>query len=289
LILSLPVDGEELPPPVHTLNLAPERDYGIVIGEVVSSEIAVAVDPGYVLENAGVPQPGSAVSDELELRAIQLSQQSVVGETRYRIKLDYQVFKGVRSPEVLTVPPLPLRFSRDRQAVEIQAPAWHFSLNPIIPPQLPDGEVVIRGDLAAPAYANGGHGRWVALCVAGLAGLGIYAAWRQGGLRRRVPPFTRAARALKKLGRQPATPETWRQGAKLVHAALNESAGWTVLSGQLPRLFTDHPAYAAWQAELERFFAVSDRLFFAEAVDYPADCPLSWLEGLCRKLARAVP
>lgn len=282
-----PAHAEGLPAPIRSVSIAPLRDYGIVMGETLVSEICVATESGYDLETAALPQPGSAINDFLELREARWTQEPQGNETVYRIHLVYQVFKGVRDAETLAVPALPLRFSRAGQTAETQAPAWNFTLTPIIPPQTADEAVILRGDLPAPPVSGHGHTRWLLACLAGLGGLGVYASARLGLFRRRAPPFVRAARALKKLGRQTPTAETWRQGARLVHAALNETAGHTVFAGQLPRFLTIQPGYAAMQAELEQFFRLSDRLFFADAADYPADYPWARLETLCRQLAAA--
>jgi len=286
-LLAWPAQAGELPVPVHSVSVVPRRDYGIVIGETLASEIQAAVEPGFELEAAALPQPGGAVSDFLELRDIRWARQSQGGETLFRINLVYQVFKGVRAAETVAVPALPLRFNRAGQAVETEAPGWNFTLTPIIPPGVADEAVALRGDLPPPVLSDQGHGRWLLACLLGLAGWVVYAGGRLGLLRRRAPPFVHAARALKKLNRQPPSLDTWRQGARLVHAALNETAGHTVFSGQLPGFFAAWPCYAPLQAELEQFFHRSDRLFFAAAADWPADYPLSRLETLCRQLAAA--
>jgi mxaA protein len=282
-----PTLAEGFPAPIRSVSVAPQRDYGLVVGETLASEIRVAVEPGFELEAAALPLPGVAVSDFLELREIGWAKQPQGGETLYRIRLVYQVFKGVRDAETVAVPALPLRFNRAGQAAEADAPGWNFTLTPIIPPGTADDTVALRGDLPPPSLPDRGPGRWLLACLAGLAGLGVYAGERAGLLRRRAPPFVRAARALKTLGRQPSSLDTWRQGARLVHAALNETAGHTVLSGQLRRFLAARPDYAGLQAELEQFFRHSDRLFFAEAADWPADYPLARLEALCRRLAAA--
>lgn len=287
LLVFSSVHAEALTAPIHSVSIVPLRDYGIVMGETLASEIRVAVDSGYGLETAALPQPGSAASDFLELREARWAKRSLGDETLYHIHLVYQVFKGIREAETVTVPALTLRFSRAGHVVETQAPAWNFTLTAIIPAKTADEDIILRGDLPAPVHSDYGHRRWLLACLAGLAGLGVYAYGRLGLFRRRPLPFIRAARALKKLGRRPPSLETWRQGARLIHAALNETAGQGVFSGQLAPFLAAHPRYATLRSELEQFFRLSDRLFFGCVAEYPADYPLSRLETLCRKLAAA--
>ena len=273
--------------PIHSINLAPQRDYARVMGEILNCEIRVAVEPGVELETAALPQPGVAVSDFLELRALRWTRQSLAAETIYRISLAYQVFKGVRDAETVTVPALPLRLSHGGQSLEAAAPAWDFTLTPIIPPRTADEAVVLRGDWPPPSDADPAPRRWLWICLAGLAGGGAYAGRRLGLLRRRAPPFRRAARAINQLARRPADAENWRQGLREIHAALNETAGHGVFSGQLDGFLAAKPGYAAARPELEQFFRLSERLFFNCAAEHAGDYPWPQLKTLCRKLAAA--
>lgn len=268
---------------VRSVELKPDRDYGIMLGEILGVEIRVVTEPGFQLETANLPQSGSPISDSLELREIDFEDVPVQAGTLHRLRLAYQVFKGVRGLEMLTVPALPLRFQRGEQIGEAEVPAWNFSLISLIPENLPDEAVVLRPGLPPPVVANA-HlhklGLWLCVWVV----LAIYAVWRR---RLAASPFLRAAAALKPLVRQPAQMETWRQAARLVHEALNETAGRVLLSGQLAGFMEEHPQFRPWQAELERFFAHSDESFFASMAEFPEDCPVSRLEALCRKLAQA--
>ncbi len=274
---------------IHALEVSSPRDYGIVMGETLLGEIRVRTAAGLELETASLPQPGSAVNDYLEVRAIQSDRQTLGEETLYRITLTYQVFKGVREAETLAVPALPLRFHHYGEIVETTAPSWNFTLTPIIPAKTADEAVVLRASLPAPDNSSASHWRWLLAFLAGLAGLGIYSAWRLGlaPFRRHIPPFARAASELKILVRQAGTLANYRQGAKLLHDALNETAGHTLFYGQLPHWLETRPEYAGSKAELEQFFSVSERIFFMADTEYPADYPLSRVENLCRKLASA--
>jgi len=275
--------------PIHAMEVSSPRDYAIVMGDTLTGIIRVKTEIGYQLETATLPQRGSAVNDFLEIREIQNDKQALGNETLYRITLIYQVFKGVREAETLTVPALPLRFVRNGQRVETTAPAWNFTLTPIIPANTPDEAVVLRGEMPPPDYLDTSHWRWLSAYLAVLCGLGVYAAWSLGlpPFRRNVQPFVRAATGIKKLGKKSATPEDYRQGAKLLHHALNETAGHTLLSGQLRHFSEAYPEFQDCMPELERFFIDSEKIFYAND-DLPhCGFSLSKLEGLCYKLAKA--
>lgn len=281
--LALPAHAE-LPAPIHSLSVNPTADKTITIGEVFNSEIQVTMAAGYVLETAVLPQPGSAVNDVLEWRDVQWTAQTADGETRYRIGLDYQAFKGVRTAESLTVPPLLLRFRHGDEAVAVEAPAWTVTLTPLIASATPDEAVVLRGDLPPPTLPPSQAGWGVAACLGGLFGLAAYAAWRLEWLPwQRRKPFARAARVLRKLARRSPTPQRYAQAARQFHAALNEVAGYALISPLLPRFLAENPLYAPFSAELAEFFARSDRLFFTDTI--LEDSPVSILAQLCQQLA----
>ncbi len=277
----------ELPPPIHSVEISSPRDFGIVMGETLSSEIRIKMEAGYQLEASSLPQPGSAVTDFLEVRKLAWDRQAQGKNSVFQINLTYQVFKGVREPELLKVPAIHLRFNRNGHVVETDAPEWGFTLSPIIPAKTPDEAVILRGDLDPPAMSRSSDWRWLGVCLAGLSALAVYAAWRLGlpPFNRRASPFVRAASGLKKLGKQPATPSNFRLGAKLLHDALNETAGYTLFSGQLEHFLVEHSEYSQLKPDLRQFFIVSDHIFFAPNNGNTPNYSLDPLENLCKKLA----
>ncbi|MDD5036000.1 MAG: hypothetical protein PHE55_14720 [Methylococcaceae bacterium] len=275
--------------PLRDLSISTVRDYGIVMGETVTGEIRAAVAQGYELQTAALPLPGSAISDHLELRDVRWSKETLGDDSVYRIALTYQVFKGVREPETLTVPALRLRFDRGGQSFETEVPAWHFTLSPLIAPAVSDEAVKLRGDLPPPVYSSVSHWRGFSAFLAGLAGLSLYAAWRLGlpPFRRNATPFFLALRGLKKLSGQAPGVENHRQALRLVHRALDETAGHVLFAAELDRFLQAHAHYEVAREELAGFFALSERLFFAAGEpDVPQDA-LSRLQALCRTMIAA--
>ena len=109
LIVSLPLHAE-ISSNIHSVEASTPRDFGIVMGQTFPTEIRVATHKDCQLDTTSLPKAGSAVSDYLEVHAIQWNSQISDAENITTIKLIYQVFKGVREPEILSVSALPLRF-----------------------------------------------------------------------------------------------------------------------------------------------------------------------------------
>lgn len=276
----------EPPSPIHGVSLAVPRDFGIVMGDTVHADIRVRLEPGYALETALLPLADGAVSDVLEIRSVDWSQESGGNESIYRVGLTYQVFKGVREPEILQVPPVPLHFKKGEQTVETAAPARPMTLMPIIPTATPDEKVALRDSLPPLALPDAGRPAMLAAFFAALAGLSGGFAWY---LNRpaKAAPFRLAGRALRKLRGRSGELEAFKDALRTLHEALNQTAGHTLFLNQLPEFLNQHPEFAGLQTELEEFFRLSQRLFFShQETSLPADYPFPRLETLCRALAK---
>lgn len=259
------------------------RDSRYVMGDLIEHSVAVTLPRGYVLEGEFLPKPG-AINDWLDVQRVDWGKENQGSEVRYRVRIGYRVFKGVRSAEKLAIPPLPLRF-RGANLVEAQAPEWSFVLNPIIPANTPDNQVKVRDGLPAPAIELGPHRMRLAALLVGAVAVLIHLARRYQVLAllfRQKGPFERAHRQLLKLARRSSDPVVYRQAFRAMHRALDETAGQTLLTGHLERFFRSHPSFAELRGELELFFARSQRLFFAvPTAPPPADYPFERLEALC--------
>lgn len=277
----------QLPPHVHAVESHLERDFGHMMGSLLRQTIVLETDAGFSLEEGMLPAQGGAVNDVLEVRSSGWEKQVRGDRQTYRITVDYQIFKGVREPEALAIPTVALRLSRDGQVLETESQPLPFVLHPLISAAIADEDVTIRGLKPLPTIAAPRHGVKLAALLA-VAALLLAFALRHLGLppfASRTPrPFDRASREMRKLRRQPATGETWRRALRLFHEGLNGYARRTVLEGQLPRLFDDHPELSGLRPELETVFALSHRTFFAsEQSDWPRDFALPRLEDLCRR------
>lgn len=256
------------------------------MGDTVEHTIKLTVPAAYILETGFLPRPG-AVEDWLEIRSVASDRDFSDGEARYRIRVVYQLFKGVRNPEKALVPELPIRFAGP-EPLEVKAPAWEFTIVPLIPPDSSDEQVAIRPALPPESAATAPHRQRLGMYLAGALITGGWLAWRRLGGKGRARPFARTRRELKQRLRGPASPETFRAAATLIHRALDETAGGTLFAEQLDRFCASHPAFADLREELSGFFALSRRLFYtAPEAPVPADYPAARLEALCRRCAAA--
>jgi mxaA protein len=284
LLLGSAIAGAAPPPRIE---LATPRDYGYTMGDLVEQAVTVEVPEAYTLETGFLPRPG-ALDENLELRSSTWEESRHDGQRRYRITLQYQVFKGVRAPEAAKLMPWMLRL-KGPAPMQAEVPEWNYTVIPLIPPALADEAVRVRDPLPPEPLPVMPHLWRVLAYGTGLLALLAGWAWRQYGATARNRPFARAYRELRRLARGPLlSGEAQRAAAKRLHRALDETAGHTLFPEQLTEFCLNRPAFAHLREELAGFFAWSRHLFFAPPELPPAaNLPPPRLLELCRRCARA--
>jgi mxaA protein len=258
------------------------RAFGHVLGDLLTQRV--------LLERAGQPLRPAALPSAaridlwLERRP---SRTETDAEGRRWLAIDYQI---INAPRTLTAISLPALYIATASGPALALPAWPISIGPMTPL-----EVLGQGDLqplqpdrpvpALPTYAVERQLKLslFALLAVLLAWLAWWA-WRNAHEAQQLP-FAHAWRELKRI-HDPASPEAWR----VVHRALNRSAGRVVHGASLPQLLADAPYLRPLQPRLEDFYRESTRrFFFAEsAAATSAEAQAAYpLKPLCRALRNA--
>ena len=258
------------------------RAFGHVIGDVLTQRV--------LLEEAGQSlQPGALPSTAridlwLERRQSRIETDA---EGRRWLAIDYQV---INAPRALTAISLPALSIATASGPPLALPAWPISIGPLTPL-----DVLAEGDLQAlrpdrPVAALPTHAVQQQLKLSLLALLAVFAAWLgwwawRNQREAQQLPFANAWRELKRLG-DSSSPEAWR----VVHRALNKSAGRVVHGASLPQLLAEAPYLRPLQPRLEDFYRESTRrFFFAESAAAASAQPHAAypLKPLCRALCNA--
>jgi len=266
------------------VELSAPRDFGYVMGDVIEHSVEIDVPADHTLETGFLPQAG-ALDDWLDVRAVDWDERRDGNTRRYRVRLEYQLFQGVRASEKAEIQALPIRF-RGPEALEVRTPPWSFSILPLIPPQLDDEQVRIRGFLPAPALSTDTHRTRLSGYVTGMAAIIGLLMWVRYRKARQKAPFARALADLKPLLCGAPNPDQYRQAARRLHRALDETAGYAVFADRVDSFLAAHPVFAGARTELIGFFAWSQTLFFQTSTttlpEYP---PPRGLETFCRLCA----
>lgn len=248
------------------------RTFGYVIGDEIHREVRLSVRSGYRLDEASLPKAGR-LDRWLELAAPELRAESI-GDgrrngRRYHLVLSYQIVNAPRSLVTVTIPRQDLRLVGETQAVTTLVPALEVTVAPLTSDLGADrlsGSALQPDRPPAPLPVLEGQTRLAGTGAALLVLLSI-AAWRRGRralTARRNLPFASAVRRLRRLP-APAAPADRVAGLKIVHEAVNRTAGHAVFAHNLDAFLAAHPELAGLRGDFERLFASSRRVFFADA------------------------
>ncbi|NML17411.1 hypothetical protein [Azohydromonas caseinilytica] len=262
------------------------RTFGYQLGDLIERHAEVSVPAGWRLDEASLPVPKPGFAIELREARWEKPPWWRPGGT-FRLTLRYQVLGSPPAPQLLELPPVLLRFEGKRpQGVRLDGVP--VMVSPLVPEPAPErrGFGALQPDLPAPLIP-------VQPLKARLAAEGLIAVLLLGGLaletwgwpgRRVERPFDQAWRTLRRLPDETSAAQ-WRQALAVLHQALNRSAGEVLFAPGLDEFLARKPAFAPLRPELERFFALSRRSFFAPGSEDIPDP--GWLKGLCRR-ARAL-
>ena len=260
------------------------RAYGYTVGDVVQRRVQLKLPPGWQLDLDALPRtrrPGQA----LELRSARVDGGVLL--------LDYQIFLAPTEVRTLEMPPVLLRFTGPGDAErEVRVDAWPLTVAPLVPVEVSprEGLGAMQPDVPAAPIDTAPRQRRLLLLAALLGAVSLALAHLRWGLPwwgRRRRPFAQAWRRLRGWPEQ-AQGDQARAAMKLLHAALNQSAGQVLFAAGLPGFVARQPRFAPLQPALAEFFARSQAEFFAApAADTtaastapPAD--IAWLKRLCR-------
>ena len=278
-------------PPAHAavehLSVKTPRPYGYVIGDVIEHEVSLALEPGFELDRASVPEPGR-VTRWLSLNEVSHEGGRRDGGSRHTLRLRFQVVNAPPGVTPAGTPPFRLRIVGPEDDLPVILPAWAFTVSPILRPEerpagrLPDLRPALLPDPVPTGMRMARVGALGAL-VLGLVALvaGRQLAARAGRRDRRH--FDRAYRRIRSRPRGRAPAGAYVDALAAMHAAFNATAGRAVFEHDLARFFAEHPRFAPLRAPIAALFAESGAVFYgAGATPAAPEGDLDRVRDLCR-------
>lgn len=259
---------------VYAARIDGPRSFGYTIGDVMTERVLLAAAG----RDVGDVEPPASGRVDLWLERRPARVETDRGGRRWLV-LDYQIANAPRSLQRIALPALSLRTGRGDV---LQAGAWPISVGPIVPDTTaaPAGVGAASGDNETAAVSGAApamqpdrgppsiplapivrrFGFALACLLLTLAG---WLAWWVGRNRRDAArlPFARGwlqMRALCAPGAVTQADGAWR----IIHRALNETAGQVIHMRSLSALFACAPWLLPMRPELERFYARSNARFF---------------------------
>lgn len=265
------------------------RTFGYVIGDRIRREVRLVVREDYRLDDTSLPDAGRL---SLWLEAAAPAVRNVQAEDRreYRLIFEYQIVNVPFQLGPIAIPQHDLRVvgPAGAPALTTLVPALEVTVSPITADGPSSGRSLQADRPPAPIPTE-----TLRLRLAGsgavLLGLLLLAAARRGisvFVARRKLPFASAARKLRRLRSGLAAPARDAAALRIVHAAINETAGRAVFAHDLGEFLRTHPRFAGFRTDFDRVFAASSRIFFDGRQEVSGESVWPVLVRLCRSCSR---
>lgn len=259
------------------------RAFGQRVGDVVERRFHIETPPGRHLDLASLPAVGRR-GKSIELRDVRWTEPGWFGRG-HTLTLAYQVFVSPTEARTIEMPAVTLRFDGGPRTEDLRIDAWPMTLAPLAPVEVSPRTGL--GELRPPAPAPGIDttpalarlavcGALALLGLAYLAQVYLVAPWAAS----RHRPFAQAWQALRRGGA--AGPHARHHAYRLLHRALDRTAGEVVFEQGLAAFLARHPRFAPLGSELGEFFARSRAEFFGAPV-HEGEEAVRWLRTLCRR------
>ena len=240
------------------------RDIGYVLGDIAVQKVIVTTPRGYRLNSNSLPPVGKG-GGNMELRKTDWVEQDEAKNTRHVITLEWQIFRVMQEVRSYPLRALELEFLRGNKKLSLHVDAAQVLVSSILPTAMDAAHLWPRAVIAPPPRQTRS---WISGLMAGFGGLllsGVYFVWRYDWLGFRLrsrQPFRRAYREIRALSRsgKPTLVEL-KTAMQILQRACDASAGSVVSAEQLTRLFVQKPDLLSLRAELEAFYAHSERVF----------------------------
>jgi mxaA protein len=258
------------------------RAFGHVLGDVLTQRVLLEHE-GRSLQPQALPTAGR-VDLWLERGPARIE---TAAQGRRWLVIDYQITNAPRELKSIALPALNIGTA---SGPTLAVGAWPVSVAALTPQEvLGQGDLqLLRPDRPVAALTTGAIERQLGLSLMALLGvLLVWTGWWvwRNALEARRLPFARAWHQLRRID-DPDSAQAWR----IVHRALNTSAGHVVYGADLARLMSQAPYLLPLRAQLEDFYRESTKRFFAaDSADGAAkgEGPRYPLQALCRALRDA--
>ncbi|NBT43353.1 MAG: hypothetical protein EBT06_00240 [Gammaproteobacteria bacterium] len=265
---------------------SPSTSEVVHLGDEVAIDYDLPKGLGGQLDLSSLPGIG-VIDEELSIREVRVEPIDHKEPTEHRLHVVYQIFKSVKTPEVLIIPPIHFRY--------IEGPPQGFDTSPrslMIEPSIPADAVLEQIDIGAPHPPRPKDTQrdlehllqWLSAFSASLC-LILLRHWRH---LKRSRPFQGIRRSCAKALRRPQRREGLEKAVRLIHKALNQTYGHSLFEKDLSLFFEQNLKFAGVKTSLQDFFNLSDAVFYDPSFDvrhHPE--AIDQLDGLLKALIEA--
>ena len=260
------------------------RDYGYVIGDIVPMEYRFELKADEI-DPSSLP-PLGPLNEWLTIRSYHIDTLDHRSGNETRLRVEYQIFKGIKEPETLTVPALTFRL-RAHPESSLTTDPWSFTQLPVIPPDQSSEMIEPHEGIGIGLIDIHGPSQRLAYWFSAMVLTVLLMALRHYLQQKKHRPFQSVQSRMRSAFREGADPQTVMEGMRMMHRALDQTYGQTLFRRDIPSFLQAQPGFKGIEDDLDAFFIVSGRLFFEAVPSAPDPLELSLLNKLLGQCLRA--
>lgn len=242
------------------------RDYGYAIGDVLPMEYRFELK-GDEIDSSSLP-PVGPLNEWLTIRSYRIEKHPHRDGDETRLHVDYQIFKGIKEPELLTIPPLSFHLRAHPESI-VSTDPWTFTQVPVIPPDLTNEGIEPHDGVGVGLIDVRPASQKLAIWFSGTLMVLLLMLLRRYLQQRRYRPFQSAQAKIRAAFREGSDLPSLMQGMRLMHRALDQTYGQTLFRRDIPAFLRAHPGFGPAETSLQHFFILSGRLFFETDPNLP--------------------
>lgn len=251
-------------------------EIGYQLGDIAYQTINIITPKGYQFDESSLPAKGKGATN-MELRNATWHKHNIGNSSQHVIQLEWQIFRVMQETRSYSLKPLDLKFRpkiASQKALTVHVNAARVLVSSVLPTSMDEAHIKPRLDAMPQPRNTGPIVLTLCLAVVGFLLSMLYFAWHFDWLPARLTalfvepkPFRKAYREIKHLKKEvKGNVDTSAQLTKamcVLRRACDASAGTTLSLERIGLLFANNGKYAAKRAEIESFYAESERTFFA--------------------------
>jgi len=231
------------------------RDYGYVIGDVLPMDYRFELK-GDEIDASSLP-PAGPLNEWLTIRGYRIETHPHRDGDETLLHVDYQIFKGIKAPELLTVPSLSFRL-RARPESSVSTDPWTLTQVPVIPPDLNNEDIEPHDGIGVGLIDTRPASQRLAYWFSGTLLILLLMLFRKYLQQRRYRPFQTSQPRIRAAFREGADLEAIMEGMRLMHRALDHTYGETLFRRDIPDFLSIHPGFDSVRVSLNDFLFFQD-------------------------------
>lgn len=247
-------------------------EIGYQIGDIAHQTVIIHTPKGYHVDKSSLPAKGKGAA-YMELRDAQWKTQEIGNVSQHQFDLDWQIFRVMQETRAYSLKPLDLQFRNkvaNDKALTVHVNAASVLVASVLPTAMDAEHATPLDDIAPPLRNTRPMVAVLWISFIGLLLSSLYFAWRFDWLPAKLTALFIAPKPLKSAYREiKALQKTGETSTQIAHAmrslrhACDATAGATLSLERVALLFERNKKLMSKRTEIERFYAESERCFFA--------------------------